>query len=132
MVLHILSIDQDPDPERTSRTESTGDQLWASAGDILIRMGNAKPSLGEAVQATIAAGGDIEIAAHNDPGRISLTLVERSGARKLLFDIRQLPVADQNFSTELPKIFSAMQIEHEQHCERLRTELSKLKSRSAA
>jgi hypothetical protein len=135
MALHILGIEQDPDPERGSSptTETSPHQFWASAGDILIHIANARPSLGEAVQATIAAGGDIEIAAHNEPGRISLTLVERSGARRLLFDNTQPLAAYQDSSImELRKIFGAMQSEHEQHCERLRAELSKLKSGSSA
>src|SRR5262245_13707282 len=125
MVLHILGIDRDADPElnssQTTQSENPDDLFWVSASDILIHMANARPSLGEAVQATIASGGDVEITAHNEPGRVSLTLVDRSGARKLLFDNRQRPVAYQTLSTmELPRIFRAMQSEHEEHCERLK------------
>src|SRR5262249_11136556 len=65
---------------------SPRDKFWSSAGDILIDIVNVRPSIGQAVYDVIAAGGDIEIAAHNDPARLSLTSVEPSGARKVLFE----------------------------------------------
>jgi len=83
------------DAQRLVRDVAAGDQFWSSAGDILIDIVNARSSIGQAVHAVIAAGGDIEITAHNEPGRISLTLVEQSGARKVLLDTRRPAITHQ-------------------------------------
>jgi hypothetical protein len=81
MTLHILGIDKNPDQAR--------DQFWASAGDILINLANVQSSIAQAVDDVIAAGGDIEITAHNEPDTITVTLVEPSGLRQVLFDNRR-------------------------------------------
>jgi hypothetical protein len=80
MTLHIIGIDKDPN--------RACDQFWTSAGDLLIDIANAQSYIGEAVHTVIAAGGDIEITAHNGPDTITVTLVEPSGLRQVLFDNR--------------------------------------------
>jgi hypothetical protein len=86
--LHLLdSIEKDV--ERLVVDANSPDQFWKSAGDILIDIVNDQPNIGQPVQDNIAAGGDIEIAAHNEPGRVTLTLVRPSGQRQLLFDNRR-------------------------------------------
>jgi hypothetical protein len=84
------------DTQRLMSDVSPYDQFWTSAGDILIDIVNIQSPIGQSVHAIIAAGGDIEIAAHNEPGRISLTLVERSGARKVLMDSRRQAINHQS------------------------------------
>jgi len=84
------------DTERLLEDVSPRSQFWASAGDILIDIVNVRPSIGQVIYDVIAAGGDIEISAHNDPGRLSLTSVQPSGARKVLFESRRNANADQS------------------------------------
>ena len=86
-MLHILGIDKDP--------ALAQDQFWTSAGNVLIDIVNDQSSIGQAVHAVIAAGGDIEITAHNEPGRITVTLIEPSGLRQVLFDNRRQTVTHQ-------------------------------------
>jgi hypothetical protein len=81
MTLHIIGIDKDPDQAR--------DLFCTSAGDILIDLANIQSDIGQAVDDVVAAGGDIEITAHNEPGTITVTLVEPSGLRQVLFDNRR-------------------------------------------
>jgi hypothetical protein len=45
--------------------------------------------MGQAIDAVIDDGGDIEITAHNPAGTITVTLVEASGLRHVLFDGRE-------------------------------------------
>jgi hypothetical protein len=45
--------------------------------------------MGQAIDAVIDDGGDIEITAHNQAGTITVTLVEASGLRHVLFDGRE-------------------------------------------
>jgi hypothetical protein len=87
-MLHILGIDKD-DPGRALRLMedvNRGDQFWKAAGNILINLVNERSFLGQAVHAVIAAGGDIEVTAHNEPGRITVALVGPSGLRQVVFD----------------------------------------------
>jgi len=84
------------DAERLTSGDSLADQFWANAENLLIDIVNVRSSIGQAIHAVIAAGGDIEIAAHNEPGRISLTLVEPSGLRKVLFNNKSHPITHQN------------------------------------
>jgi len=84
MTLNIIRIDEDPDDTNPSV------QFWTTAGDLLIDIDKVQPKIGQAVHAVIAAGGDIEITAHNQAERITVTLVEPSGLRHVVFgDIRQ-------------------------------------------
>ena len=76
MTLHIIGIDADPPTDR----------FWTSAGDLLSGIVSVQPTYAQAIQAVIAGGGDIEITAHNDPDRITVTLVEASGLRQVVFD----------------------------------------------
>jgi hypothetical protein len=76
MTLHIIGIDADP----------TTDRFWTSAGDLLSSIVSVQPTYAQAIQAVIAGGGDIEITAHNEPDRITVTLVEASGLRHVVFD----------------------------------------------
>ena len=66
MTLHILGIDADPPTQR----------FWTSAGDLLSSLVSVQPTYAQAIHAVIAEGGDVEITAHNEPDRITVTLVE--------------------------------------------------------
>ena len=80
MTLHIIGIDADPPTDR----------FWKSAGDLLSSIVSVQPAYAQAINAVIAGGGDIEITAHNEPDRITVTLVDPSGLRQVVFDtIRQ-------------------------------------------
>ena len=76
MTLHIVGIDADPPTDR----------FWKSAGDLLSSIVSVQPTYAQAIQAVIAGGGDIEITAHNEPNRITVTLVEASSLRHVVFD----------------------------------------------
>ena len=76
MTLHIIGIDADPPSYR----------FWTSAGDLLSSLVGVQPTYAQAIHAIIAEGGDVEIAAHNEPDRITVTLVEASGLRRVVFD----------------------------------------------
>jgi hypothetical protein len=76
MTLHIIGIDADPPTDR----------FWTSAGDLLSSIVSVQPTFAQAINAVIAGGGDIEITAHNEPDRITVTLVESSGLRQVVFD----------------------------------------------
>jgi hypothetical protein len=81
MTLHIIGIEKGPDQAR--------DLFWTSAGDILIDLANIQSHIGQAVDDVVAAGGDIEVTAHNEPDAITVTLVKPSGLRQVLFDNRK-------------------------------------------
>ena len=67
------------------------DQFWTAAGDVLIEIAKRQPHIQQVVDFVIAAGGDIEITAHNQDGRISVVLAGPSGLRHLVHaDARQL------------------------------------------
>ena len=85
MTLHILSIDADPPTDR----------FWTSAGDLLSSLVSVQPTYAQAIHAVIAEGGDVEIAAHNEPDRITVTLVESSGLRRVVFDNSEQAAAHQ-------------------------------------
>jgi hypothetical protein len=84
MTLHIIGIDANP-----------SDQFWTSAGDVLIDIANVQSSIAQVVHDVVAAGGDVEITAHNEPDSITVTLVEPSGLRQVLFDNRRPTIAHQ-------------------------------------
>ena len=71
------------------RPHQSSDQFWTAAAHVLIQIAEVQPKIGQAVDAVIGDGGDIEITAHNQAGRITVTLVEASGLRHVLFDVRQ-------------------------------------------
>ena len=77
------------DAERLIVDVNAQDQFWTSAGDILIDVVNKHPEIGKPVHDVIAAGGDIEIAAHNELAGITITSVKPSGQRQILFDSRR-------------------------------------------
>ena len=79
MTLHILGIDADPPTQR----------FWTSAGDLLSSLVSVQPTYAQAIHAVIAEGGDVEITAHNEPDRITVTLVESSGLRQVVRRVRQ-------------------------------------------
>ena len=85
MTLHILGIDADPPTQR----------FWTSAGDLLSSLVSVQPTYAQAIDAVIAGGGDIEIAAHNEPDRITVTLVEASGLRQVVFDNNRQTITHQ-------------------------------------
>ena len=85
MTLHIKGIDADPPT----------DQFWTSAGDLLSSIVSVQPTYAQAINAVIAGGGDIEITAHNDPDRITVTLVESSGLRQVVFDNSRQKITHQ-------------------------------------
>jgi hypothetical protein len=88
MTLHIIGIDKDPVIGIDKDPDQAREQFWTSAGDILIDLANIQSHIGQTVDDVIAAGGDIEITAHNEPDTITVTLVEPSGLRQVLFDNR--------------------------------------------
>ena len=85
MTLHIIGIDADPPIDR----------FWKSAGDLLSSIVSVQPTYAQALNAVIAGGGDIEITAHNDPDRITVTLVGASGLRHVVFDNRRQTITHQ-------------------------------------
>ena len=85
MTLHIISIDADPPIDR----------FWTSAGDLLSSIVSVQPTYAQAIDAVIAGGGDIEITAHNEPDRITVTFVETSGLRHVVFDNSRQTITQQ-------------------------------------
>jgi len=85
MTLHIIGIDADPPTDR----------FWTSAGDLLSSIVSVQPTYAQAIHAVIARGGDIEITAHNEPDRITVTLVEASGLRHVVFDNSRQTITQQ-------------------------------------
>src|SRR6478672_12823962 len=81
MTLNIVGVDADP--------TNPSDQFRTAATHVLIQIAEVQPKIGQAVDAVIGDGGDLEITAHNQAGRITVTLVEASGLRHVLFDVRQ-------------------------------------------
>jgi hypothetical protein len=65
--------------------------FWIAAGDVLIEVVNRQPPLRAMVERVINAGGDIQITAHNQAGRISVALAGPSGLQHIvLADARQM------------------------------------------
>jgi hypothetical protein len=90
-MLHILGIDKDGADHalRLMRDVNPRDQFWTVACSTLVDIVNDRSFLGQAVHAVIAAGGDVEVTAHNEPGRITVALVGPSGLRQIVFDNRK-------------------------------------------
>jgi hypothetical protein len=84
------------DAERLVPDVNPSDRFWTSAGDMLLNIVDVQPTIGQAVHAAIAAGGDIEVTAHHEPRRITVTSVEPLGLRQVLFDSRRHISEQQN------------------------------------
>jgi hypothetical protein len=92
MTLHITGIAVDePDERRPPHKLNPIDQFWTAAGDVLIEVVNRQPPIRTMVERVINAGGDIQITAHNQAGRISVALAGPSGLQHIvLADARQM------------------------------------------
>ena len=92
MTLHIHSIAvEEADNQQPERKANSVDQFWLAASDVLIEIVQRQPDIQPIIDAALDAGGDIEITAHNQGGKISFALADPSGARHvLLADARQL------------------------------------------
>jgi hypothetical protein len=92
MTLNILGIAAEVSDDHQPACEANPiNQFWMAAGDVLIEIVKRQPDIQPILDAVIDAGGDIEIAAHNQAGKISLALAEPSGLQyELLADARQL------------------------------------------
>lgn len=89
MTLNITGIAVDDEP--LARKTNPIDQFWTAAGDVLIEIVNRQPPIRTMVEGVVNAGGDIEVTAHNQAGRISVTLAGPSGLRHVvLADARQM------------------------------------------
>ena len=92
MILNIpgIAAEESDDPQPACKANPI-DQFWMAAGDVLIEIVKRQPDIQPILDAVIDAGGDIEIVAHNQAGKISFALAEPSGLRHvLLADARQL------------------------------------------
>ena len=85
MTLHILGIAVDEtDNQQPECKANPADQFWLAASDVLIEIVQRQPDIQPIIDAAIDAGGDIEITAHNQGGKISFALAEPSGLRHVL------------------------------------------------
>jgi hypothetical protein len=89
MTLNLLGIAVEDDPEAASKTNPI-DQFWIAACEVLTEIVKRRPDIQTVVGSVIDAGGDIEITAHNQPGKISLTLADPSGDRHVILDDARL------------------------------------------
>jgi hypothetical protein len=88
MTLHILGIAVE---EADECKANPVDQFWLAASNVLVEIVQRQPDIQPIIDAAIEAGGDIEITAHNQGGKISFALAEPSGLRHvLLADASQL------------------------------------------
>jgi hypothetical protein len=92
MTLNLLGIAvEEPDNPQPERKANSADQFWLAASDVLIEIVQRQPDIQPIIDAALDAGGDIEITAHNQGGKISFALADPSGVRHvLLADARQL------------------------------------------
>ena len=92
MTLHIHGIAvEEADNQQPERKANSVDQFWLAASDVLIEIVQCQPDIQQIIDAALDAGGDIEITAHNQGGKISFALADPSGVRHvLLADARQL------------------------------------------
>jgi hypothetical protein len=90
MTLNILGIAVEDDPPPTCKRDPIN-QFWIAACEVFTEIVKRRPDIQEVVGWVIDAGGDIEITAHNQAGKISLTLADSSGDRQVVLeDARQL------------------------------------------
>src|SRR6188768_2413236 len=72
MTLHILGIAvEEADNQQPECKANPIDQFWLAASDVLIEIVQRQPQIQPIIDAAIDAGGDIEITAHNQGGKIS-------------------------------------------------------------
>ena len=77
MTLHILGIAvEETDNQQPECKANIVDQFWLAAGDVLIEICQRQPDIRPMIDAAIDMGGDIEITAHNQGGKISFALAE--------------------------------------------------------
>jgi hypothetical protein len=85
MTLNILGIAVEDDPQAASKANPI-DQFWTAACEVLTEIVKRRPDIQTVVSSVIDAGGDIEITAHNQPRKISLSLADSSGDRHVVLD----------------------------------------------
>jgi hypothetical protein len=91
MTLNILGICVEHDAPQPACKPNPIDQFWVAACEVLTEIVKHRPDIQTVVGAVIDSGGDIEITAHNQPGKISLTLADSSGDRHVMIeDARQV------------------------------------------
>jgi hypothetical protein len=89
MTLTIKGIDREK-PDELDRSPDAVHRFWTAAGDVFIKIARDQPDVQKLVYATVDAGGDIEITAHNREGRISVAVAEPSGRKFVVFDGQSL------------------------------------------
>jgi hypothetical protein len=78
-------------------------QFWTSAADVFIEnVKSQDPEVRQSIDRWISSGGDVEITAHNQAGRITVTLIEESGRRHVIFD-DMVSLTEGEEPTESPK-----------------------------
>jgi hypothetical protein len=78
-------------------------QFWTSAADVFIEIVKSQdPQVRQSIDRSISSGGDVEITAHNQAGRITVTLIEESGRRYVIFD-DMVSLTEGEGPTEIPE-----------------------------
>jgi hypothetical protein len=91
MTLNILGIAVEEDAPQPASQSNPLDRFWIAACEVFTEIVKRHPDIQTVVGSVIDAGGDIEITAHNQPRKISLTLADSSGDRHVLLeDARQV------------------------------------------
>jgi hypothetical protein len=91
MTLNILGIAVEEDASQPDRQSNPIDQFWIAACEVFTEIVKRRPDIQTIVGSVVDSGGDIEITAHNQPGKISLTLADSSGDRHVVLeDVRQV------------------------------------------
>ena len=85
MTINITGIYVD---EPAAQKPNPIDQFWTAASDVLIEIAKRQPHIQQVIGPVIAAGGEIEITAHNQAGRISVVLAGPSGLRHVVTPMR--------------------------------------------
>jgi hypothetical protein len=86
MTLNLLGIAVEDDVPQPAGKANPIDQFWIAACEVFTEIVKRRPDIQTVVGSVIDAGGDIEITAHNQPGRISLALADSSGDRHVVLD----------------------------------------------
>ena len=86
MTLNILGIAVEDDAPQPACKPNPIDQFWLAGCEVFTEIVKRRPDIQAVVNSVIDAGGDIEITAHNQPGKISLTLADSSGDRHVVLD----------------------------------------------
>jgi hypothetical protein len=78
-------------------------QFWTSAADVFIEIVKSQdPEVRQSIDRSISCGGDVEITAHNQAGRITVTLIQDSGQRHVIFD-DVVSLTEGERPTEIPE-----------------------------